>query len=256
MQRTMQRFVVANWKMYFSFNETCSWLEKNSSQLQQLATSSSTTVVLCPSFESLSIAAQNLQNTQLALGAQNCSAHETGAYTGQIAARSLHEIGCRWCIVGHSEVRHACIENDETISAKIEQLLKNNITPIVCVGETLQEYQSKNELEKIVEQLKPIQLALDRQKQSKMVCIAYEPLWSIGTGIVADNAYLQDVFEQLEAIFESYKDLHSVVLLYGGSVNEHNAARLWQIPQIAGFLVGKASTDFQLLKKIVLSTRE
>jgi triosephosphate isomerase len=252
----MQRFVIANWKMYLSFNEVRSWLEKNSAQLDALQKSSGTQIILCPSGESLSIAAEKLQNTQMALGAQNCSAYETGPYAGQIAARSLHEIGCRWCIVGHSEVRQACVENEETISKKIEQLFNNNITPIVCVGETLEEYQSKNELEKIVEQLKPIQLALDRQKQPQMVCVAYEPLWSIGTGIVADCAYLEDVFWQLEAIFESYKDLHSVVLLYGGSVSENNAARLWQIPQIAGFLVGKASTDFQLLKKIVLSRRE
>lgn len=256
MQRTMQRFVVANWKMYFSFNEARSWLEKNSTQLDASQKASGVQIIFCPSFESLSVAAEKLKNTQLALGAQNCSAQEIGAYTGQIAARSLQELGCKWCIIGHSEVRQADVENNETISKKIEQLLKNNITPIVCVGETLEEYRSKNELKKIVEQLKPIQLVLDREKHQKMVCIAYEPLWSIGTGIVADNAYLEDVFWQLEAIFESYKDLHSVVLLYGGSVNENNAPRLWQIPQIAGFLVGKASTDFQLLKKIVLSRRE
>ncbi len=255
MKQNVQRLVVANWKMYFSFNQAIEWIEKNKRGLNELENESGTKIILCPSYESLSYVAEQLKKTSIAVGAQNCSAHENGAYTGQIAAQSLQEIGCKWCIIGHSEVRTACDETDLVLQSKIERLFEHHLSPIFCVGETLKEYETRNGHEKVSNQLIPLQSVLKRLHQSKTVAIAYEPLWSIGTGKVASNDYLQELFGVIEQSIEPFQKQHSFVLLYGGSVDEINAVRLWQIPQIAGFLVGKASTDFQLLKKIVLSTR-
>ncbi|OQA36024.1 MAG: Triosephosphate isomerase [Candidatus Dependentiae bacterium ADurb.Bin331] len=255
MKQNVQRFVVANWKMYFSHAQALNWIEKNSKMLQELQNESNVSIIVCPSADSLSYIAHKLKQTTIMLGSQNCSAHENGAYTGQIAAQSLSEIGCKWCIIGHSEVRTACDETDLVLQSKIERLFEHHLSPIFCVGEKQEEYQHKTAQKKLKEQLAPLQRVLERQHQSKTVAIAYEPLWSIGTGKVASNDYLQELFGIIEQSMEPYQKQHSFVLLYGGSVDEINAVRLWQIPQIAGFLVGKASTDFQLLKKIVLSTR-
>lgn len=214
---------VANWKMFLSYTQTERWLSENQTQIATLA--STNEVVLCPSAESLAYTAKIAQQYNIKIGAQECSAHENGAFTGQISAKSLKEIGCTFCIVGHSEQRS--IQKNYDILGRITQLMHNNITPIVCISQTTAEY------------IDPIKHALEKFPH-KQICIAYEPLESIGTGIAATldsiTQVISDIKKQLPAKI-SYE------ILYGGSVTPENVKSLKTIDALDGFLIGSASTD-------------
>jgi triosephosphate isomerase (TIM) len=236
----MNYVYIANWKMNLSFQQSINFCTVNSDALQQLATTAD--IILCPSFDALAPVTQILKHTDIAIGAQNCSEHKSGAYTGEVSAQSLAEIGAKYCIVGHSEQRMYHHETTENIIKKIELLCINNITPIICIGETQQEFETNQTFTVLTEQLKPI---LNVTCPPKLV-IAYEPIWSIGTGIIPEQKQLIAVFEWLA------QQVHtSTQLLYGGSVNQDNIAELKKLPPINGFLIGGASADFEQLKKII-----
>lgn len=240
----MTYIIVANFKMYFSHDQTLRFIKEHDVSIFKKHE-----LVICPSFDSLSDAKQLLQKSSIKLGAQDCSSFESGAYTGQVSARSLREIGCSYCIVGHSETRSYFKLTDNDVAEKVAQLVHENITPIICIGETQHEYAQQQTMSILDKQLKPI-LNMINQMKSMTLCIAYEPIWSIGTGVIPPNEHLHTVYQHLEKQLGK-KD--SIRLLYGGSINEKNIQAVKLIPGIQGFLIGKASTDFQELKKIVLS---
>ena len=150
----MKYLYVANWKMNLSFQQSINFCTNNSDALKQL--SSAADIVLCPSFDALAPITQIFKNTNIAIGAQNCSEHKSGAYTGEVSALSLTELGVKYCIIGHSERRMYHHETTENIIKKIELLYANNITPIICIGETQQEFENNQTLMVLTEQLKPI----------------------------------------------------------------------------------------------------
>src|SRR6266404_3252729 len=167
----MKYLYVANWKMNLSFQQSINFCTHNSDALQKLATTAD--IVLCPSFDALAPITQYFKNSSIAIGAQNCSEHKSGAYTGEVSAQSLAEIGIKYCIVGHSEQRIYHHETTESITKKIELLYANNITPIICIGETQQEFENNQTLMVLTEQLKPIFLGTNVPSN---VIIAYEPV--------------------------------------------------------------------------------
>ena len=224
--------------MYLTCNQAREWLNDNIETLATLAHDKK--IVLCPSFESLAHITSVTKKTQISIGAQDCSAHETGAYTGQVSAQSLAELGCTHCIVGHSEQRKYC--NNDDLYQKIEQLLNNNITPIVCI-------QNKPHLSNPSEELEPIIKSLTTHK--KELFIAYEPVESIGTGNVPSNEMIQETFEKIIEILDKSTTTKNYQLLYGGSVSEKTINRLKEIPHMRGFLIGRASTDIEKFKKII-----
>lgn len=232
---------VANWKMNKSFSAAMSFAQKYKNELSQLSNEKNS-IVVCPSYPALFPLAQLFSDTTISVGAQNCSAHEAGAYTGQVSAQSLKQAGCTYCIIGHSEQRAYCHLTDQEISEKLKLLLANNIIPIICIGESEQTYKEKKTFEVLSTQL---ELLLPQLGTSASV-IAYEPVWAIGTGIVPENSYLKTIFSWLKQ-----KKIAHCQLLYGGSVNEKNRDQLLQIEAIEGFLIGGASLDFQKLQKIV-----
>ncbi len=259
-------------------SKAINFAKDNFEQFHALAENQEAKLILCPSFESLASIINILKSTRISIGAQNCSQHKEGAYTGEVSAQSLAEIGCQYCIVGHSERRQYFGETNEMVAEKVAQLHEYNIQPIICIGETKQEHEKKQVYDVLTKQLAPVletvrflqqaspfaKATEDRQDKGKIgapklmfgvknIIIAYEPVWSIGTGIIPDHTYLEQVFIWLGEQIKKYLPNTHIQLLYGGSVNEQNISNLKQILYINGFLIGGASTDFQKLKKIVQS---
>ncbi len=244
-------YYIANWKMNLTLQESIDLATTYNDDLVELAAYKDTQLVLCPSHESLVVLAKLFDTTTVLIGAQDCSSKTKGSYTGQISAQSLHQAGCTYGIIGHSERRLLCHESNDEIAQKLVRLLDFNITPIVCIGELLEEYEAGKTQEVLSGQLAPIIETLDALPGSteKTILLAYEPIWSIGTGIVANKDHLATMFAWLQSKLRGAKGTWQ--LLYGGSVNEENAQELKKIEQIDGFLIGKASISFQQLKKIV-----
>lgn len=244
--------IVCNWKMYVTYEHTKQWLATYGTQLSTLVKNNS--IIICPSFESLDLWKPYSNNTTVFLGAQTCSAYEKGAYTGQVAAHSLKELGCTYCIIGHSETRKYSHENNEIITQKFLQLIECSINPILCIGETAEEYNQQKTYVILKEQLKPLSSLYNQLTQKKLLLyIAYEPRWAIDAQNAADTPYLNDIFNFLyqELLAFQYTP-QEFQLLYGGSVNSKNSISLKSVAHVQGFLLGRAGTDFEELKKIVL----
>ena len=244
----MKYLYIANWKMNMPYRKGIDFCIQNKDRLFTLAQSAN--IVICPSFVALAPIAEILKNTAISIGAQNCSAYKAGSYTGEISAQSLAEIGITYCIVGHSERRMYFEETTENIIKKVNLLLRSNIKPIICIGETQEQFESKATLMVLTEQLKPILENIS--PKNKQIIIAYEPVWSIGTGIVPENTYLEEVFAWITKLLHNLTSDCAVQLLYGGSITEKNINQLKNVPNINGFLIGGASADFASLKNIMV----
>jgi triosephosphate isomerase len=232
---------VANWKMNKSLLDSIAFVQTYKNELNKLCIPEKQ-IVLCPSYPALLAVAQLLKDSRVKIGAQDCSAYQNGPYTGQVSALSLKQAGCSYCIVGHKEQRAYHAQTDQEIDQKIHQLITQGITPIICIGESLQE---KNNDQTFTVLSKQLTAFAPHWGKSPLV-IAYEPVWVIGSGKIPEISYLQQIFTWLSA-----KDVPNCQLLYGGSVDEKNIAQLVQIEGIDGFLIGGASLDFQKLQKIV-----
>ena len=221
--------------MYFSYQQTISWLNEYLSDLSMLAKNNN--IILCPSYTTLEYAAQTCKNTHLLIGGQDCSSYAQGAHTGQISALSLSEIGCNYCIIGHSEQRS--LFSNEEIEEKALRLIENNIIPILCINNSSPE------------QLQPALTVLSRYPSKEML-IAYEPLESIGTGIVPENRSIEEQFYAINAQLEHENiPRESYYLLYGGGVKKVSATPLKLIDRLDGFLIGGASTQFDEFTQII-----
>jgi len=197
-------------------------------------------VVVCVPFPYLAQARQVLEGSAVAWGAQNVSAHAQGAYTGEVSAAMLADFACRWVLVGHSERRLHHGETDAQVAAKVLAAQAAGLTPVVCVGETLDQ-RACGQLEQVIcAQLQPV-LALGAAAVAGLV-LAYEPVWAIGTGRSASPGEAQEVHALIRArLMAVAPELARTRILYGGSVNPENIASLDVMPDIDGVLVGGAS---------------
>lgn len=237
----------ANWKMYLSTRQELEFFNQHKQELFELAQTKN--IAIFPSFTSLPAITQASKEKNLHVGAQDCSNHQKGAYTGQVSAQSLAELGCSYGIVGHSE-RSIFGETADIIAQKAARLIEYALCPIICVGETEEEYNNKQTIAVITKQLQPV-LDLLTTYQNPHFCVAYEPVWSIGTGKVPNLEELSIVIHYLHALVQE-KYSSQCVILYGGSVTSDISGQLATIPELGGFLIGGASLDFQEFKKIVL----
>lgn len=197
-------------------------------------------LVVCPTFLNLSNC--NLKN--MSLGSQNVSSEENGAFTGEISASQLKSFEVEYTIVGHSERRTYQKESSIEINKKIKRLLAQEITPILCIGETLAE-REKNQVEEILEQeIKEAIVDLSKEEQEKII-IAYEPIWAIGTNVIPTVEQLDSVFKHIKKILPTSK------ILYGGSVNENNVDTLKKSNLISGYLLGGLSLKPKNLKEFL-----
>jgi len=231
----MKQFLyIANWKMYFTHNQTLNWLKKNHQELIDITQHNK--LILCPSYESLAAVHTYAQNINIIVSAQDCSEYLPGAHTGQVSAQSLAEIGCTYCIVGHSEQRKYTDIN--MITQKIIRLFEQNIIPIYCINSPSKEL------------LSPILITLEKYPQ-KSIIIAYEPDEAIGTGKTSTNKQIESIIDNINQ--ELPKDEFSYSIIYGGSVSSSTIKQLKMIDFLDGFLIGKASTELKELKLIIES---
>ena len=199
--------------------------------------------VICPPFTSLMALAEALNGTGIGLGAQDLHWEEKGAFTGQVAPNMVKEF-CSYVIIGHSERRTYFGETDETVNKKTHAALKAGLTPIVCVGETLEQYESGLTSEVVLRQINAGLAGIDSANAAKIV-VAYEPVWAIGTGKASSAENAQGVHGKvirtaLAGLFGE-SNAQAIRILYGGSVTAANAAEFFAQPDIDGALVGGAS---------------
>lgn len=244
---------VANWKMQLSFNEAEELAREYFEHLALIKKIPTSLIILCPSFPVLFPLSRLFKSSEIILGAQDCSQFHAGAYTGQVCAKSIAELGCRYCIIGHSERRHYNHETNAEIADKAQRLLEQELQSIICVGETKQEYEEQKTFTALEQQLEPVLTRIaDIGISHEPIHIAYEPIWSIGTGIVPSNTYLNEIFTWIENRTQKILGKERVVgLLYGGSVSEQTVPALKKIKKISGLLIGEASLDFQKFNNIV-----
>lgn len=234
-----QRIIAGNWKMNGTVLETEQLIK---GFLVGNPNNEKVTVVICPPFTSLYVAAKLLDGSHIALGAQDMSEHERGAYTGEVSAEMLLTLGVRYVILGHSERRQYHAEDDRLVNAKVKTALAAGLTPIICVGETLQQREAGKTEQVVGRQVKGTLAGLAPDLIAQTV-IAYEPVWAIGTGKNATPTMAQEVHEYIRWIVANTdKEVAEVLpILYGGSVNPKNARGLLSQPDIDGALVGGAS---------------
>ncbi|HTI45819.1 MAG TPA: triose-phosphate isomerase [Casimicrobiaceae bacterium] len=231
-----EKLVVGNWKMHGG-------LESNAALLDRLAAAAALAkrpLGVCVPFPYLAQAQAKLSRSNVAWGAQDVSPHSSGAYTGDVAASMLAEFGCRYVIVGHSERRHGHGEADAVVGAKARAALAAGVTPIACVGETLDERDAGSTEAVVLRQLDAVLGAV--ASDAKRVVYAYEPVWAIGTGRTATPEQAQAVHARIRQVL-SRAGADAATVLYGGSVKASNAAALFAMPDIDGGLVGGASLD-------------
>lgn len=200
-------------------------------------------VLVCPPFPYLALVSKLLEGTSIGLGAQNLFWEKEGAFTGEVSARMLRDVGCRYAILGHSERRQHMGETDAIINRKIRQAFDADLLPIVCVGETLPQRESGSMWKVIGEQIRGCFVGLTPAEMEKTV-VAYEPVWAIGTGRTATSQQAEEIHKFIrDWLQEAFGDetARTVRILYGGSVKPENADSLMVEQDIDGFLVGGAS---------------
>ena len=246
----MRRKVIAgNWKMNMLPNEAIEYIENFAPMVKD----TNNEVILCVPYVDLFYCLLNVQGTNIKIGAQNMHFAENGAYTGEVSPKMLKSIGVEYVIIGHSERRAYFAETDETVNLKIKAAFENELKPIVCVGESLDQREAGKAEEIITTQTR---LALDglSNDQVKNTIIAYEPIWAIGTGKTATSEDANDAIKAIRAeIAKIYGNevAEEVIIQYGGSVKSSNANELFTTSDIDGGLVGGASLKPDEFAKIV-----
>lgn len=246
----MRRKVIAgNWKMNMLPNEAIEYIQA----FEPMVKESKAEIILCVPYTDLFYCLMNAQGTNIKIGAQNMHFAENGAYTGEISGKMLKSIGVEYVIIGHSERRQYFNETDETVNKKIKAAFENELKPIVCVGETLEQRES-GKTESIITSQTRLALEGLTEEQVKNTIIAYEPIWAIGTGKTATS---EDANNSIKAIRAEIKRLYGddvadeVIIQYGGSVKSSNAKELFSTSDIDGGLVGGASLVPDEFAKIV-----
>ncbi len=233
-----RKLVAGNWKMNGSLAANAALLE----QVRADCANSVCDVAVCVPAPYLAQCQALLAGSNVALGAQDVSMHEAGAYTGEVSAAMLLEFGCRYVIVGHSERRAYFGESDELIGNKAARAIEAGLIPIVCVGETLEQREAGQTEAVIVSQIDAILARLPAGGLGKIV-VAYEPVWAIGAGRTATPDMAQEVHAMLRQRMRAVDEgaAQTVRILYGGSMKPDNAAELLAMPDIDGGLVGGAA---------------
>ena len=235
MAATSRKLVIGNWKMNGSRVGNVDLLAALRDAGPWVAE-----VAVCAPFPYLADVALSLQGANIAWGAQDCSAHASGAYTGEVSAAMLAEFGCRYVLVGHSERRALHGESDTLVADKAKAALAHRLTPVVCVGETLAERDAGQTESVVKRQLSAVIHTLAHC--ISQVVVAYEPVWAIGTGRTASPEQAQAVHRLLRAqLHAATEQSAGMKILYGGSVKADNAASLFAQPDIDGGLIGGAS---------------
>lgn len=232
-------FIAGNWKMFKTSAEAKAFAE----EFKKLYEADDVRVAICAPFTQLTTLKEAFAGTKIGVGAQNMHFADNGAFTGEVSADMLCEIGVDYCIIGHSERRQYFGETDETVNKKLHQAFAHGITPILCVGESLSQREAGMEYDVVRDQL-VADLADLTAEQVRGLVIAYEPIWAIGTGKTATAEQANDMCGAIRDIVEELYDTDvccDVTIQYGGSVKPANATEIMNMEEIDGALVGGAS---------------
>ena len=245
------RLVVGNWKMNMIAGDTQLFIAQLAKRVPDEV---AVEVVLAPPFPLLSQVSSAISNTCLKLAAQNLFWETHGAYTGEVSAMMLRDLGCEYVIVGHSERRKLFRETDDEVNKKVKAALQQGLLPILCVGESLEERESGQTRDVVLAQTLAGVQGLDKVDISKVI-LAYEPVWAIGTGRAASVNQAEEVHGLLRDTLVHQWDLDPcfIRILYGGSVSDENADTLFRSKQINGALVGKACLSLDPFANILNS---
>lgn len=278
------KIIVANWKMNHDFDAADEWLSifKNQFYANQSSFKDLEPVVCPPihmidyldgglvndGFERLEERAKTqgrdyndfseeeikkalIEERALSLGAQNCHHEESGSFTGEISAKMLNEIGCEYVILGHSERRTGHFESDELVSKKVKSVVTQKIIPIICVGEGKEIRDAAGHLAFVEKQIKN---SIPRNLEIETLVVAYEPIWSIGTGVVPSAEQIGEMVKFIkEVVKKEFGMVKNFYVLYGGSVSAQNSGEILGIEGVDGLLIGKASLDAEEFVRICLS---
>jgi len=249
-----RKFIAGNWKMNTSRADGVALAQAIAATV---GNSSTVDVAVCPPSLYLEAIAQAIKGSAVGVGAQNCYHEAKGAFTGEISPQMLVDIGCKYVILGHSERRQIFKESNQEVNRKVVAALGVGLTPIMCVGETLDQRQANQTAAVVREQIEGSLAGLSADQMLKIV-IAYEPVWAIGTGVVATPQQAEEVHADLRRLLEKRYNSQvasAVRIQYGGSVNAENAASLLGQPNIDGALVGGASLKADSFLAIVAAAR-
>lgn len=250
-----KKIVAGNWKMNKTLDEGLKLASEIVNMVQD-ESKGGVDVVLFPSFVHLNSVQKLISGaSQISLGAQNCSEHEEGAYTGDVSAAMLTSVGAKYVLVGHSERREYHQESDELLAKKVEVALKHGITPIFCCGEPLEVREADGQAAYVTEQLTNSLFGLSKEDFGKIV-IAYEPIWAIGTGKTASTEQAQEMHAVIRKhIAGKYGEevAQQTSILYGGSCNPTNAPELFACADVDGGLIGGASLKSRSFVDIIKS---
>ncbi len=236
-----KKIVAGNWKMNMDYSEGISVFSEIVNMVRDERKGDQIAVICAPYIHLNSLA--QLSSGIVKIGAQNCHQHESGAFTGEISAKMIKSTGCEYVIIGHSERRQYFAETDALLAEKTNIALKNNLTPIFCIGETLDERNNGSYYQVLKSQLEHGIFSLSAEDFAKVV-LAYEPVWAIGTGLTASPEQAQDIHAFIRAEIEAkygWTLADDTTILYGGSCNAKNAPELFAQHDIDGGLIGGAS---------------
>ena len=245
--------IAGNWKMNMLASEIKPFMEQLKENLPKTRACD---VVLCTPAPLLPAMIKAGKDCKVAAGGQDVSKYEKGAYTGEVSADQLADIGAKYCIVGHSERRQYHGEDDMLINAKVKALLEKGIIPIICVGESLEQREMDLTMEYVAYQVKAALSGVDASQLRRCI-IAYEPIWAIGTGKTATAEQAEEVCQGIRAVVRGIygaRPARAVSILYGGSMNAKNAFELLAQPDIDGGLIGGASLKPVDFSEIVKAT--
>lgn len=242
--------IAANWKMHKTTGEARTFLGDFA---PRVAGATETEIVICPPFTSLVAVGEGIRGTNIALGAQNLYHEPQGAFTGEISAAMLRDLGCQYVIIGHSERRQYFGETDDSVTQKVKAAYTHGLTPILCVGETLQE-RDAGETRMVVRRQMEKPLVVLTADQATRLVIAYEPVWAIGSGRAATLEDANEVSAYIRRIIANIfgdQVAQAVRIQYGGSVKPANIGQFMAQPDIDGALVGGASLEAESFAGIV-----
>lgn len=237
------KLIVSNWKMNLNYSQSLNLIQKlksinyNSKRIKN---------IICPQFMLIPFVAEQIKDTKILLGAQDCHYEKKGSYTGDTSLDLIKKMKCKYVIVGHSERRLFQCETNQIIRKKVDFILSNKLSPIVCVGESLQD-------RKQLKYIKVVQNQLNEciPNGIKQIIVAYEPIWSIGTGVTPSIEEVTEMITFLKSYLHNTKNIKSCKILYGGSVSSNNFKELVNSSNANGALIGGASLKNREMKKIL-----
>lgn len=238
-----KKIVAGNWKMNLDYTTGVGLFSEIANMVKDEVMGEQQ-IIVCPPYIHLSAISQLAKSHKnVSVGAQNCHQADSGAFTGEVSASMLRSIGVEYVIIGHSERRQYFAESDSLLAEKVNSVLKNQLNPIFCIGETLDERNQNSHFDVIKRQLVEGLFHLEESEFQKVI-LAYEPVWAIGTGLTATPEQAQEIHEFIrKEVANKYGNdiAESISILYGGSCNPKNAAELFAKPDIDGGLIGGAS---------------